>query len=132
VWWRGIRTDQRWDAGVGARGGKPGSGTRVWHPLDVDQHATVEPAERGKHDTSSEEDCRDGRSGEGLNHLCSHASFLDPAIATTRYFPATHCRKAHLILESASPDKRGGSHSKQGCSMDAQTVGRWVEGSIAD
>jgi hypothetical protein len=39
---REIRTDQRW----------------------VDQHADVEPAERGQHDNNSEEDYRDGRSGE--------------------------------------------------------------------
>jgi hypothetical protein len=32
--------------------------------LDVDRLADVEPAERGQHDTSNEEDCSDGRSGE--------------------------------------------------------------------
>jgi hypothetical protein len=37
---------------------------RVWHSLDVDQRADVEPAERGRHDTISEDDYRDGRSGE--------------------------------------------------------------------
>jgi hypothetical protein len=61
---RRVRTDQRWDAGVGASGGKPGSGVRVWRSLDVDQHDDVEPAERGRHDTINEEDCRDKRSGD--------------------------------------------------------------------
>jgi hypothetical protein len=61
---RGVRTDQRWDAGVGAGGGKPASSARVWRSLDVDEHVDVEPAERGQHDTRSEEDCSDGRSGE--------------------------------------------------------------------
>jgi hypothetical protein len=55
---------------------------------------------------------------------------LDPAIATVHYPAATHYRYAHLFLYSASPDERGGSHSKQGCSMNAQTVGggygRWL------
>jgi hypothetical protein len=32
--------------------------------LDVDQHANVEPAERGQHDTNSDEDHRDVKSGE--------------------------------------------------------------------
>jgi hypothetical protein len=55
---RRVRTDQRWDAGVGASSGKPRSIARVWRSLDV------ETTERGQHDTGSEEDCRDGRSGE--------------------------------------------------------------------
>jgi hypothetical protein len=57
-----VRTDKRCDTGVGAGHGKPGSNARVWRSLDVGQHVDVEPAERGKHNT--EEDCRDGRSGE--------------------------------------------------------------------
>jgi hypothetical protein len=62
---RGVRTDRRWEAGVGAGGGKLGSNaTRVWRSFDVDHHVDVEPAERGQHDTSGEEVCRDGRSGE--------------------------------------------------------------------
>jgi hypothetical protein len=61
---RSVDTDRRWDAGVGDGGGKPGSGARVWRSLDVDQLANVEPAERRPHDMNSEEDCRDGRSGE--------------------------------------------------------------------
>jgi hypothetical protein len=36
----------------------------VWRSLNVDQPADVEPAERGHHDNNSEEDCRDGRTGE--------------------------------------------------------------------
>jgi hypothetical protein len=40
------------------------SNARIWRSLEVDQHADVEPAERGHHDTNNEEDCRDGRSGE--------------------------------------------------------------------
>jgi hypothetical protein len=59
-----VRTDWRWDAGVGAGGGKPGSNARVWRSLDVDRLVDVEPAERGQHDTNNEEDCRDWRSGE--------------------------------------------------------------------
>jgi hypothetical protein len=55
---------------------------------------------------------------------------LDPAIATMHYFTATHHRLAHATLESASPVKRGDSHSKYGCSMDVRTVGggygRWL------
>jgi hypothetical protein len=61
---RKVRTDQRWDAGVGAGGGKPGSNARVWRSLDVDQHVHVEPADRGQHGTNTEEDGRDGRCGE--------------------------------------------------------------------
>jgi hypothetical protein len=61
---RGARTDQRWDAGVGDGGGKSGGNAREWCSLDVDHDVDVDPAERGQHDTSSEEDCRDGRSGE--------------------------------------------------------------------
>jgi hypothetical protein len=63
---RRVRTDQRWDAGVGACGGKPGSNARIWRSLDVDRHDDVEPAERGQHDNNYRGDCRDGRSGEVL------------------------------------------------------------------
>jgi protein tyrosine/serine phosphatase len=51
-------------AGVGVGGGKPGSSAKVWRSLYVDEHAGVEPAERGQHDINTEEDYRDGRSGE--------------------------------------------------------------------
>jgi hypothetical protein len=61
---RRAREDQRWDASIEASGGKPGSIAIVWRSLNLDQHADVEPAESGHHGTSSEEDCRDGRSGE--------------------------------------------------------------------
>jgi hypothetical protein len=62
---RTVRTDERWDAGIlGVRGGKPGSIARAWHSLDVDDYAYVEPGERGHHDTSIDEGCRDGRSSE--------------------------------------------------------------------
>jgi hypothetical protein len=61
---RRIRTDQRWDAGVGHGGEKPGSNARVWRSLNVDQPADVEPAERGQHDNNIEEDYRDGKRGE--------------------------------------------------------------------
>jgi hypothetical protein len=60
----GVRTDQRWDAGVGAGGVKPGSTARVWRSLDVDEPADVQPAEREHHDIISEENCRDERRGE--------------------------------------------------------------------
>ena len=60
---RRVRTDQRWDTGVGDGGRKPGNNVRVWRSLDIDHHADVDPAERGQHDTKSEEDCRNGRSG---------------------------------------------------------------------
>jgi hypothetical protein len=60
---RRIRTDPRWDVGVGAGGRKPGSKCRLWRSLDVDNYAEVEPAERWKHENNSEEDYRDGRSG---------------------------------------------------------------------
>jgi hypothetical protein len=107
---RRVRTNQRWDAGVGAGCGKPRSIARVWHSLDVDQHVDVEPAERGQHDNSDEEDGRDGRSGEicrqrflglaaagkpgtaGLNNFRTPAAFLDPAISTMPYSTATHYR----------------------------------------
>jgi hypothetical protein len=59
-----VRTDQRWDAGVGASGGKPRSSARVGRSLDVDEHNDVELAERGQHDTNNEEDYRDGKSAE--------------------------------------------------------------------
>jgi hypothetical protein len=52
---RRVRTDRRWDAGVGAVGAK------VWRSLDVDRHANVEPAARWQHDINDEEYCRDGR-----------------------------------------------------------------------
>jgi hypothetical protein len=61
---RREHTDQRWVKGVGAGGGKPGSNARVWRSLDVDHVVNAEPAERGYHNNSSEEDYRDGRSGE--------------------------------------------------------------------
>jgi hypothetical protein len=61
---RRARTGSRWDAGVGAVGGQPGSGARVWRPLDVDQPIDVQPSERGQRDTDNEKDCRDGRSNE--------------------------------------------------------------------
>jgi hypothetical protein len=66
---RRVRKDKRWDAGVGAGGGKPGSNVRVWRSLDVDQRADVKPAERGQHDTNSEKDVATGgaaRSGGGM------------------------------------------------------------------
>jgi hypothetical protein len=51
---RRVRTDQRWVEGVGAGGGKPGSGARVRRSLDVDQHVVdVEPAERRSTTTTS-------------------------------------------------------------------------------
>jgi hypothetical protein len=57
------------------------------------------------------------------------AAILDPVIVTKPYPTATHYRHAHIILESASPGQRGGSHSKQGCSTDERSVGggydRW-------
>jgi hypothetical protein len=59
-----ARKDQRWDAGVGASGGKLRSNARVWRSLDVDQPTDVEPVERGKHDNRGDEDCHDGRSGK--------------------------------------------------------------------
>jgi hypothetical protein len=37
---RRVRTDKRWDADVGAGGGKPGSVARVWRSLDVDNIVT--------------------------------------------------------------------------------------------
>jgi hypothetical protein len=61
---RRVRTDQRWDASVGACGEKLGSIARVWRSLDVNYLVDVDPAEMGPHDTSNEEDYRDGRSGE--------------------------------------------------------------------
>jgi hypothetical protein len=63
---RVVRTDQRWVECVGAGGGKSGSNARVRRSLDVDQHVDVDPAERGQHDSNSEEDCRVWRSGEIL------------------------------------------------------------------
>jgi hypothetical protein len=61
---RRVRTDQWWDVGVGAGGGKPESTAIVWRSLDVDEHDDVEAIESGQYDTYSEEDCRDGRSGD--------------------------------------------------------------------
>jgi hypothetical protein len=61
---RMVRMDHRWDTGDRAGGGKPGSNARVWRSLDVDRHDDVEAAKRGQHDTGSEEDCRNGRSGK--------------------------------------------------------------------
>jgi hypothetical protein len=58
------------------------------------------------------------------------AVFLDPAMVTMPYPTATHHRHEHLILESTSPGQRRGSHSKQGCSTEARSVGggygRWL------
>jgi hypothetical protein len=61
---RRVRTDHQWDSGIGVGGGKPGSNAKVRRSLDVDQPVDVDPAEREQHNTNSEEDCRDGRSGE--------------------------------------------------------------------
>jgi hypothetical protein len=61
---RRVRTGQRWGAGVGVGGGKPGSIARVWRTIDVDQSHDVEPVDRGQHDTTNEEDRHDGRSNE--------------------------------------------------------------------
>jgi hypothetical protein len=60
---RSVRTDRRWDVGVGVGCGKPGSIVRVWRSLDIDHHVDFEPAKRGHHGTNNEQDCRDGRSG---------------------------------------------------------------------
>jgi hypothetical protein len=51
------------------------------------------------------------------------AGFLEPAMVTMPYSAATHYRHAHLISKSASPGERGGSHSKQGCSTGARSMG---------
>jgi hypothetical protein len=61
---KGGRTDQRWDAGVGVGGRKPGSSARVWRSLDADKPPKVEPTERGQHDNCSKEDCSNGMSSE--------------------------------------------------------------------
>jgi hypothetical protein len=37
-------------------------------------------------------------------------------------YAVTHGHYAHLVLESASPCKHGGSHLKQECSKEARTV----------
>jgi hypothetical protein len=50
---RRVRTDRRWDVGVGAGGGKPGSNAMVWRSLVVDQPVDVEPAERGQHNNNN-------------------------------------------------------------------------------
>jgi hypothetical protein len=66
---RRVRTDQVWDAGVGACGGIRGRSAREWRSLDVDHHDDVEPTERGQHNIITEEDCRVGgaaRSGGGI------------------------------------------------------------------
>jgi hypothetical protein len=68
---RRVRTDQRWDVGVGARGGKHGSSARVWRSLDVDQPVDVMPAKRGQQDNNNDVDCRDGRSGEAWRRRSS-------------------------------------------------------------
>jgi hypothetical protein len=36
-WRKGVRTDQRWDAGVRAGDGQPGRSARVWRSLAVVQ-----------------------------------------------------------------------------------------------
>jgi hypothetical protein len=36
IWRRKVHTDQRWDEGVGAGGGQPGSSSRVWRSLSAD------------------------------------------------------------------------------------------------
>jgi hypothetical protein len=61
---RRVRTAQGRVEGLGAGGGKPGSNAREGRPVHVDRHVDIEPAERGKHDTSNHEDRRDGRSGD--------------------------------------------------------------------
>jgi hypothetical protein len=63
------------------------------------------------------------------DNVLTPAASLDPGMVTMHSPTATHYRHAHLILESASPSQRGGSHSKQGCSMDSRSAGgghgRW-------
>jgi hypothetical protein len=44
---RKVRTDQRWDAGVGTGGGQPGSSAREGRSLHVDRHVDVELIQRG-------------------------------------------------------------------------------------
>jgi hypothetical protein len=59
-----LRTDQPWDAVVGASGGKPGSVARVYGARSTSNNllsADVEPAKRGQHDSINEDDCRYGR-----------------------------------------------------------------------
>jgi hypothetical protein len=95
----------------------------------------------GQHDTSRDEECRDGRSGvvwrqrsagsttagkpytEGFSIMSvSRGPNKDLATVTMPYPTVTHYRHAHLILESTSPGQRGGSLSKQGYSADARSV----------
>jgi hypothetical protein len=136
--------------GVGACGGQPGSGTREGRSLLADYHVAVEPTQVGaaRHQRRGGLSRREERRGPAAailrisrrrKTLCGGfcynvrtpaAIFLDPAIVTMPYPKATHYRHAHLILESASPGRRRGSHSKQGCSTDARSVGggygRWL------
>jgi hypothetical protein len=52
---RRVRTDQRWDVGVGAGDEMPGSNARIWRSLDVDHPVDVGPVERKQHDNNIEE-----------------------------------------------------------------------------
>jgi hypothetical protein len=141
-WARGVRTDQRRVEGVGAGGRKPGSNARDGRSLFVDRHVDVELTHWGasRHHKlrglSRREERRALAAGlsslktaagklcvKGLNNFRTPPAFFDPAMVTMPNSTATQYRHAHLILESASPGLRGGSHSKQGCSTDARSVG---------
>jgi hypothetical protein len=62
---RRVRTDQRWDAAVGAGGGQPGSGASEGRSLDVDQRFSCRTymSMGVELDTNNEEDNRSERSG---------------------------------------------------------------------
>jgi hypothetical protein len=58
----------------------------------------------------------------GFRKMPAPRGLLNPALAIMPYPTVTRHRQAHIILESASLGKRGGSHSKQWCSTDARTM----------
>jgi hypothetical protein len=57
-----VRLDQRYVEGVGASGGQTGSGAGDGRLLPTSLLRSSRP-KGGMHDTNTEEDCRDGRSG---------------------------------------------------------------------
>jgi hypothetical protein len=138
---RRVRTDQLRVERARVGGRQPGSSARERCSLHVDRLVDVELTQGGatRHHDLGGLSRREERQGlaaglssgqtaagklcaEGLNDFRTPAAFLDPEIFTMPYPTAIHYRHAHLTLENASPGQRGGSYSKQGCSMDARSV----------
>jgi hypothetical protein len=94
--WRGrVRTDQRWDEGVGAGGGQLGSNARARRSLDV---ASLVSFKRGPARPETTQD------GGGSQPEERRRSLGSPAAEETRYggFLGTYTRTHHLLRHGDS------------------------------